>query len=378
MWEFLRDEYDYRELQRGEIRTGVVVSKSDEQIVVDIGAKQEGIVPRNDLERLGPEALAEINVGDEVPVYVVRPQPPDGEIIVSINLARTMQDWQRARELMESGEIFEAEVIGHNKGGVVVSFGHLQGFVPRSHLMHLDSRTSGSTPQERLRSLVGQKIPVKVIEVNRRQRRLIMSERVAWREWRRRQKERLLTELREGEVRRGRVSTLADFGVFVDLGGADGLIHVSELSWDRNVRPKDVVEVGQEIDVYVLNVDRERKRIGLSLKRLQPDPWTLVEIKYQPGDVVRGTITNVTKFGAFAQLEPGVEGLIHISELSDTPVSNPKDVVKPGVECAVRVLDVDGVRRRIALSLRQAPQPEGEATVATEEPEVEALTGPEA
>lgn len=361
MWEFLRDEYDYRELQRGEIRTGIVVSKSEEQIVVNIGAKREGIVPQHDLQRLGPEALAKLRVGDEVPVYIVRPESQEGEIIVSINLARTMQDWQRAKELMDRGEIFEAKVVGYNKGGVVVDFGQLQGFVPRSHLMNLNSRTQGATAQERLSKLVGQTIPVKVIEVNRRQRRLIMSERVAWREWRRRQKERLLLELREGDIRRGRVSSLSDFGVFVDLGGADGLIHLSELSWDRNLRPQDVVKVGQEIDVYVLNVDPQRKRIGLSLKRLQADPWTLVEIKYQPGDIVKGTITNIAKFGAFARLEPGVEGLIHLSELSDVPVSNPRDVARPGQECTLRVLDVDGIRRRIALSLRGVPQPEPRA-----------------
>jgi small subunit ribosomal protein S1 len=349
MWELLHGEYDHRELQRGEILTGVVVDMTSEQIVVDVGAKREGIVPQSDLARLGPEVLAEIQIGSEVPVYVVRPEFQNGEAILSINLARSQRDWLRAKELLDSGEILEAPVIGHNKGGLLVEFGQLQGFIPRSHLIRLSGRN------ENLAQMKGQAIPVKVIEVNRRQRRLILSERAAWREWRRTQKERLVDKLVPGEVHRGKVTSLADFGAFVDLGGADGLIHLSELSWDRNVRPKDVLKEGQEVEVYVLNVDRERRRIGLSLKRLRPDPWSLVEINYQPGDLVEGVITNVTKFGAFARLDEGIEGLIYLSELSDEPVTNPRDVVHEGDRYQLQVLSVDPNRRRIGLSLRRAP-----------------------
>ncbi|MFQ6057541.1 MAG: 30S ribosomal protein S1 [Anaerolineae bacterium] len=387
MWHFLRDEYDYRRLQRGDICKGVVMSKTEDQIVVDIGAKREGIVPQRDLERLGKEALAEIEVGDEVPVYVLRPEGYEGDVIVSINLARTIQDWQRARELHEKGELFEGEVVGYNKGGLLVSFGRLQGFVPRSHIVNLGSRTKGSSPMERMAQLVGQRLPLKVIEVSRRRRRLILSERAAWREWRQRCKERLLEELEPGQVRHGTVSSVCDFGAFVDLGGADGLIHVSELSWDRGLHPRQVLRAGQEVDVYILRVDRERKRIGLSLKRLRPDPWTTAEERYQVGQLVQGTVTNVVEFGAFARLEEGIEGLIHVSELAEENPVHPRQVVQEGDVLTLRVISLDAGRRRIGLSLKQTlgkeitpqeevqePLPEAEAaSPPAEEPAEEAV-----
>jgi len=359
MWQLLEEEeYDFRTLQRGDIRRGTIISIDPEHIIVDIGAKREGIVPRTDLERLNKEFRAQLKVGDEVPVYIMRPESPEGEVIVSINMARTQQDWSRARELLESGEIVELTVSGHNKGGLIVNFGQLQGFVPRSHLVNLGGRTSSGAPQDRLAQMVGQKIALRVVEVSRRQRRLILSERAAWREWRKVQKDRLLAEIQEGEIRKGQVTTISDFGVFVDLGGADGLIHISELSWDRNTQAKDLLEVGQEVEVYVMNVDRERKRIGLSLKRLKPDPWTLVEQKYQVNEIVTGTVTNITKFGAFARLEEGIEGLIHVSELADYNVNKPDEVVQEGQTYHLRILNIDPNRRRIGLSLRQVPQAE--------------------
>jgi len=354
MWHYLEEEYDYRRLQRGDIRQGVVMSKAEDRIVVNIGAKTEGIVPLSDLERLGEEEVSQIQVGDVVPVYVLRPESQEGDVIVSINLARTVQDWQRARELYESGEIYEGEVVGYNKGGLLVSFGRLQGFVPRSHIVNLGGRTKPGSPMERMAQLVGQSIPLKIIEVSRRRRRLVLSERAAWREWQRRRKEQLLEELQVGEIRHGTVSSICDFGAFVDLGGADGLIHISELSWDRGVHPRDLLRVGQEVDVYVLRIDRERKRIGLSLKRLRPDPWTTVAERYQVGQLVRGTITNVTDFGAFARLEEGIEGLIHVSELADVNPVHPRQMVQEGDVLTLRVISLDPERRRIGLSLRQA------------------------
>ncbi|MFN8499191.1 MAG: S1 RNA-binding domain-containing protein [Anaerolineae bacterium] len=349
MWAALEsEEYGYQELQRGEIRNGVVIEKTPDRMIVDLGAKTEGIVPADDLAQLGPEAVARIKVGDEVSVYVVRTDGNSGEVIVSLSRARGQQDWNHANDLLNSGEIVEAKVVGQNKGGLIVQLGQLQAFVPRSHIV-LESGMG-----ENLAQMVGQTIPIKIIEVDRRQRRLIASERAAWKEWRRGQKERLLDQLAEGAVVKGRVTSITDFGVFVDLGGADGLIHVSELSWDRNVQPKDVLRVGEEVEVYVLNVDRDRNRIGLSLKRLRPDPWSTLAERYQPGELVQGTITNLAKFGAFARIGEGVEGLIHISELADRPVNNPADVVHEGQVVTVKVLGVDTQRKRVSLSLRQA------------------------
>lgn len=351
MWAALEsEEYGYQELQRGETRTGVVVEKRPDRLLVDIGAKTEGIVPSTDLEKLGPEAVAKIKVGDEVTVYVLKAESSSEEIIVSLSQARSQQDWTRAQELLTSGEIVEAKVVGQNKGGLIAQFGQIQAFIPRSHIV----QSSGQG--DNLAAMVGQTIPIKVIEVDRKQRRLIASERVAWKDWRKGRKERLLDQLKEGETVTGKVTSITEFGAFVDLGGADGLIHVSELSWDRNLQPRDLLRVGQEVEVYVMNVDRERNRIGLSLKRLKQDPWSEIEARYQQGMLVKGTITKLAKFGAFARVEEGVEGLIHISELADRVVNDPGQVVQEGQVYTLKVLGVDTQRKRISLSLRQAPQ----------------------
>lgn len=369
-------EYDYQRPRRGEIRDGIILRKDSDQIIVDIGAKREGIVPASDLEKLGPEAVAELEVGDQVAVYVLRPESHDGDVIVSINMARQMADWDNAEKLMQAGEILEKTVTGYNKGGLLVQVGQLQGFIPRSHIVDLSGRTEPGTPQERLSQMIGQQLPLKVIEVNRRQRRLILSERAAWREWRAEQKKRLLADLEVDDVRTGRVTSLADFGAFVDLGGADGLIHLSELSWDRGKKPSDLLRVGDEIEVKIISLDRERKRIGLSVKRLKPNPWETLEERYAIGQYIDVEVTNLAKFGAFARLEEGVEGLIHISELSDESVQHPSEVVRVGQVITVQILSIDPQRKRVGLSLRRVPEhlrmpPETEAEVAEEPEELE-------
>lgn len=363
-------DYDYQLPQRGDIRSGIIVSIEPSEIVVDIGLKRDGIVPPRDLHMLGDEELAKLEVGAQVPVYILKPEDADGNMIVSINIARKHQDWIHAEELQQSEGIFEEEVIDYNKGGLLVSFGNLRGFVPASQLSDMPKGLSQEKKMTRLKEYVGQVLPLKVIEVDRVRRRLIMSQRAAQREWRERQKEQLLNSLSEGEVRRGVVSGLADFGAFVDLGGADGLIHVSELSWDRVSHPREVLEPGQEVDVYVLRLDHERKRIGLSLKRLHPDPWSLVDETYHVDQVVRGVVSNVVDFGAFARLEVGIEGLIHVSEMADEAVVHPSDVVESGEEVWARIISIDSQRKRIGLSLRDVPQPEElEPTEAAEEVE---------
>ena len=274
---------------------------------------------------------------------------------MSINLALIHQDWLRAEEFFTSGEIYEGKVSNCNKGGLVVPFGRISGFIPASQLVNMSRRLSHEQKMARLSEFVGKTLPLKIIEVQRRRRRLIFSERMAQRQWREQQKQRLMNELYEGEIRRGTVSSLCNFGAFVDLGGADGLVHISELAWYRVKHPREVLSVGDEVDVYVLRLDYNRRRIGLSIKRLQPDPWTLVDDKYRVGQVVQGKITNVVDFGAFARLEPGVEGLIHISQLAEGNVGHPSNVVKIGDELTLRVISVSARRRRIGLSLRQVP-----------------------
>jgi small subunit ribosomal protein S1 len=375
MWKFLDDEYDYKRPKRGDIRYAEVLRVDEDEIIVDIGGKTEGVVPSADLERMGEDAISEIGVGDKVPVYVLRPESADGDVIVSLNMARTMEDWRRAEELFDAGDVFEGTVAGYNKGGLLVYFGQIRGFIPASQLSGLSRRSSHEERMQTLSKMEGEEIMLKVIEVDRQRRRLIFSERAASREWREKRKSELLDELQEGDIRGGTVRNLCDFGAFVDLGGADGLIHISELSWRRVRHARDVLKVGDEVEVYVLRVDRQRKRIGLSLKRLQPDPWQAVEEKYEIGQVVKGKITNIVDFGAFARVEDGIEGLIHVSELSDGDFA-PQDLVREGEELYLKILSIDSDRQRMGLSLKQAPtreEVEGEEAWASlrEEPEAE-------
>jgi len=368
----------YQRPQRGEIRTGVVMSVSPNEIVVDVGVKREGLVSSRDLERLSPEDLAAISVGDEVPVYVVKPEDQDGNLIVSLYLAEVELDWQRAEEYLTSKEIFEGKVSGYNKGGLVVPFGKIRGFVPASQVAGFPRRLSHNEKIARLAKQVGRDIVVQIIEVDRRRKRLIMSEQAAQSEWREQQRRKLMDSLVEGQVVHGVVSSLANFGAFVDLGGTDGLIHISELSWHRIKHPREVVQVGDEVDVYVLKLDRERGRIGLSLRRLQPDPWSLVDTKYIIGQRVEGTITNIVDFGAFAYLEDGIEGLIHLSELSDAEINHPSEVVSRGEQYLLEIIKVEPERQRIGLSLKRVPPEEQAAWQAAHAPAAEPAAEPEA
>jgi small subunit ribosomal protein S1 len=349
-------DYDFRLPQRGEIREGVIVTIESHEIVVDIGVKRDGIVPLQDLEMLGEEEVSKLSVGEPVTVCVLKPEDAQGNMIVSINIARRQHDWIRAEEMQETGEIFEEEVIDFNKGGLLVPYGRLRAFIPASQLSDLPRGLNQETKMVRLKEYVSQTLPLKVIEVDRRRRRLILSERAARRRWREQKKAQLLDSLVQGETRHGVVSGLAEFGAFVDLGGADGLIHVSELSWERVSHPREVLEPGQEVDVYVLRLDRDRRRIGLSLKRLQPDPWSLVDERYEIDQLVRGVITNIADFGAFARLQPGVEGLVHVSEMAEGEIGHPRNVLEVGEEVLVRIIRIDSQRKRIGLSMRQVPR----------------------
>ena len=346
---------EFHQLQRGDVVEGTVVSVDRDGILVDVGTKSEGIIPGHEAQQLIDRG--EVHVGDEVLVYVVQPEDQDGHVVLSLNRARSERGWRTAQKQYDEGEIFEAEVVDHNKGGLIVNADGIRGFVPLSQVAGV--RLEGSTEdeiREKLAAMVGQKVFVKVLEINRRRNRLILSERQAVQERRGLRKEQLIQELHEGEVRHGRVSSLCDFGAFIDLGGADGLVHLSELAWRQVNHPSEVLKVGQEVDVYVLGVDRDKKKIALSLRRLQPEPWTTVSDRYHPGDLVQGTITKLATFGAFARVEDGIEGLIHISELGEGHIAHPRNVVKEGDVVTLRVLRVDPARRRLGLSLKQAEQ----------------------
>ena len=370
MWSYLQqEEYDYKQPKRGDIISdGVVLSKSSDEILIDVGLKLEAVVPQRDLEKLEAEYLDKIHVGDKVPVFVLHPEDQEGRLVVSLNMARTLKDWKKAEEMLESGELYETSVTNFNTGGVIVRFFGLRGFVPASHLVTLPKHPDSGQRIDRLSEMIDQPLRLKIIEVNRRRRRLIMSERAAMREWRKEQKERLLQSLKPGDVCTGIVTNLMNFGAFVDLGGADGLVHVSEISWHRVKHPRDVLQIGQEVDVFVLSMDIEKERIALSIKKLQPDPWTLAAQNHAIGDLVEGDITNVTDFGAFARLPEGIEGLIHVSELADGPVEDARKLIKKGDHVVVRVINMDVERKRIGLSLRRAQEEKEDAAPAAEEP----------
>jgi small subunit ribosomal protein S1 len=261
-------------------------------------------------------------------------------------------DWQLAHRCFMDDEVVELAVTGYNRGGLLVQWNHLQGFVPASQLTCTSFNSDENARREELISRVGDTLALRVIEIDREQNRLILSERAAVSEEQR--ADALLAGLCEGDVCPGLVTNLCDFGAFVDLGGVEGLIHISELSWGRVGHPRDVLHTGQEVDVYVLNVDRAQRRIGLSLKRLLPDPWSSVEERYQVGQLVQGVITNVVSFGAFARVEDGLEGLIHISELAEGNFLHPRNVVQEGDAVTARVVHIDSARHRLGLSLRQA------------------------
>jgi small subunit ribosomal protein S1 len=358
MAEMLESYLSCPELQRGQIVSGTVVRIGDNDIVVDVGAKCEGIVTERDLDHLSLADRDAIHVGDEILVSVINPEDAGGNIVLSISRAQLERDWYDAQKLLQSQEVIERQVVSCNKGGAIVQFGKIRGFVPGSQLAVsrvAEEKSSAAGEDSRWASLIGKALSLKVIEVDQKRNRLILSERAAMRDWRKSQRERLLGELQEGDVRPGKVINLADFGAFVDIGGIDGLVHLSELSWKRVSHPQEVVEVGQQLDVYVLRIDQERQRVALSLKRLLPDPWSSAAERYQEGQLVEGVVTRLAKWGAFASIvgDEGIEGLIHISELTDTPVVHPREVLKPDQVVTLRVIGLDPQHHRLSLSLKQ-------------------------
>lgn len=352
------DAFDFPKLRQGDTVEGTIVSVSPSQVLVDIHYKADAMLDQRELERLDKDFLAELVVGTTVTALVVQPEDKDGNVIISLARAQQEQDWQQADELLASQEVFDGLVTGFNRGGVIVRVGRVRGFVPASQLSGRwqAQQDAEGDPEQRWARLVGQTMQLKVVELDRERNRLILSERLAMRDVRKEQKDRLMASLKQGDRLKGVVTSVADFGAFVDLGGADGLIHLSELAWHRIEHPGEVVRLGQTIEVYVMNVDEERKRIALSLRRLTPEPWSTIEAQYTIGQVVEATITRLTAFGAFAKIDNTIEGLIHISEMADYRINHPKEILHEGDMVSVRIIRIDPARRRVGLSLRQASE----------------------
>ena len=367
MGELLDSVEDMKPLRRGDIVEGIVMRADSgaEGILLNVGHKAEGHVPSNEMRSMSPEDVAQLSVGDTVLAMVIRGETDEGSAILSVDRAAGEVGWKTLQDALDANERVEGTIIGFNRGGAIVMTENVQGFVPMSQLASVSrerARNAAQAPSgdraeqqpEQESPDIGRTIELKVLELNRGRNRAILSERQATQEVREERKAKLIDELTEGEVRRGRVTGISTFGAFIDLGGADGLIHISELSWSNVNSPGDVVKAGQEVDVMVLRVDAEQKKIALSLKRLQPEPWETVEERYAVGDVVDGVVTKLNDFGAFARVEDAVEGLIHISELAPRIVNHPREVVREGDAVRLKVLRIEPERRRLGLSLKQA------------------------
>lgn len=336
--------------RRGDLFRGQVLSSSARGLIIDLGLKRDGFVPAEDLTQL-PAGETRPHVGDEVAVMVVDPLDDDGNLLVSVSQARESGDWLEAQKHLEQGTVFEGVPSGHNRGGLIVPFGHLRGFVPASHLSDLPRGADEASRATYLQRLVGRKMPLRVIEVDPQRQRLVLSERKAVRQWRQEQKARVIDDLREGEVRRGIVTSLREFGAFVDIGGADGLIHISEISWKHVEDPGQVLRIGEEVEALVLRLDRQANRIGLSLKRLLANPWTTAGDTLQPGVVLGGIVTRLSNDGVHAELDCGLEGRVSLLEGELPP---------PGSRLQVRVVEFDPGRERLQLAMVESAPAEAE------------------
>jgi small subunit ribosomal protein S1 len=343
----LLDEYDYAPPHQGQILDSTILEARDNELILDVGLKRDAVVPRTDLDRIDDELRDSLKAGDELKVWVLRPYDRDGDLIVSINKALELEDWDRAHKLLDSGETVECEVIGRNRGGLLVAFGRLRAFVPNSHVTSIPRGTSADRRDEAKRALQGERLRVKVIEIDRQRNRLVMSEREA----REAERQDRLAELEAGQDIEGRVVNLVDFGAFVDLGGVDGLLHVSRIAHHRVEHPGDVFTVGDKVTVRVIDVDRKRERISLDRRPLIPNPWETFIEEHHPGDLLTGVVTGIVDYGIFVKVEEGVQGLVHISSMSTLGIKHPEEMFRENDEVLVRIAEIDPDRERLDLSV---------------------------
>ncbi|MEA2631482.1 MAG: small subunit ribosomal protein, partial [Chloroflexota bacterium] len=337
---------DIKSFKHGDVVEGQVVRIDKDEILVDIGAKSEGVVSNRELFGRHGEGQPALNIGDTVLVYVLQPESPEGHVVLSLRRAGLERKWRSMQEQFETGVIIEAPVIDHNKGGLIVDCG-IRGFVPISQIVDFPRRPQNDQPRdaaqeiaEKLMPFVGRKLRLKILEVNRKANRLILSEKVALYEERREKRDELFSSLQVGQKVTGTVRSIAPFGVFIDLGGIDGLVHKSELSWNKVNNPESGYQVGEQVEAEVIDINHERGRISLSIRRLQPDPWHSTVADFKVGDVIDGTVTKLVNFGAFVRVRDGLEGLIHISELSHQRVAHPGDVVHEGQSLKLKIISL--------------------------------------
>lgn len=350
---WLAQDFELTVPSPGDTVTGTVVYHESNEVLVDIGAKSEGIINSREVENMDDDTRERLAVGKQVSVYVVSSEDQHGNIVLSYEQAAAEAGWTYAKDLLESQETYDSHIIGYNKGGLLTKIENVRAFIPASQLGGPPS--SGTSTDDYLSQFVGQTLETKVIEVDRSRNRLILSARAAAKRLREKQKKKLLTSLNEGDVVQGKVVNLERFGAFVDIGGLQGLVHLSEISWKRISHPADEVSIGETLDVYVLSIDHEKQRVALSMKRLSQDPWDTIEDVYQTGQLVEVTITKLERYGAFARLNDnvGLEGLIHVSELSEDRIQKPSDVIQKSDVVTARIIRIDPEQRQLGLSIKQ-------------------------
>ena len=345
------DHYDVDKPKQGEILKGTILDIQEGSILLDVGFKRDAIIPGQDLEKVEKETRDNLSIGDSLYVSVIRTPLGDDDLLVSLSRGLTHETWLKAEELAQKGELIELTVIDQNRGGLLVEYENLRGFIPNSHIPSIRRGTSTQKAGEIKADLIGKTLPVKPIEVNQIERRLVFSARVAQKD----QRLKRLNEIEIGKVIKSRIVNVVDFGVFVDLEGVDGLVHKSELDWERVYNPSKLFKVGDEIEVKVVGVDIEKERVSLSRKALLPNPWQQLAEKYHIGDLVEGRVVSVLDFGAFVELQEGLQGLVHVSEIGYSNTEDKTGVVQKGDQVLVRIMGIDPKRERVSLSMRRVP-----------------------
>ena len=374
MEELLTNNPPRKPLRRGEIIDGSIMEINEEGLLLNIGHKSEGIVPSREMRSYSKEDFESLESGSEVVALVINPEDDDGATILSVDKARGERGWRVLEKAKEDDKPVEGVIIGSNRGGAVVQAEDVQGFIPLSQLVGPARELFVPKKENAKDGFIGMKITFKIFELNRRRNRAIFSEKAVLQQERALKKQELIETLKVGDILKGRIVGVSTFGAFVDIGGADGLIHISELSWDPVSSPADVVTVGSEMDVYVVKIDKENLKIALSLKRLTPEPWEIIKDQLVVGNKIDATVTKITTFGAFVRTEQGVEGLLHVSEISNeeiTSVEEIENVVSVGQKLNLTIVNVDAERKRLGLSIISSGNI-SEVTDSEEAPEEEA------
>jgi small subunit ribosomal protein S1 len=351
LFESLLTQYEHQLPQPGQLLDGTIIRIDKDGILVDIGIKRDALIPAKDYTKVDEAYISSLSTGAQIPIYVIGQAAENGELQLSLSKGLEHQLWEQAEKYMQEGALLELPVLGHNRGGLIIRFETLRGFVPYSLVPDLQGIRSPKRAETIKNGLVGKPLPVKITEVDRNRNRLILSAEAAQKEL----LQKKLQELKKGQVITGRVVKVTDFGAFVDLDGVDGLIHISQLAWKKPKHPSEVIKVGEQVEVKVIEVNTERQRVGLSRKAMLPSPWQTLQDEIKAGDYIEGIVTRIVDFGAFVKLECGVEGLIHKSQIGYSSPQAAEAAIKPGDKVLLKVLDVDTERKRIALSMRQVP-----------------------